>query len=69
MDYDLGGGKRLFDVHYNPRKSSSSSMFYEGRYEGDVKLSEIVNALGDGSFGHRCSILSGDHFTYVKVTD
>ncbi|MDR3582522.1 MAG: hypothetical protein P4L67_04585 [Candidatus Pacebacteria bacterium] len=44
-------------------------MVYRGRYEGNVTAKDIIEALGDGSFGHRGPILRNGHFTYTKITD
>lgn len=64
---DLGDGKRIFDFDYD--SSSGSSMRYAGRYEGPVTEADIIDALGDGSFGHRGPVLKDGRFTYTKYTD
>lgn len=65
--HDLGDGKRIFDYKYD--SSSGSTMEYTGRYEGHVKPEDIIQALGDGTFGHRGPKMYGGHFTYTKITD
>ena len=64
---DLGNGKRIFDYDYD--SSSGSTMEYSGKYEGNVTAKDIVDFLGDGTFGHRGPILSGGRFRYTKITD
>jgi hypothetical protein len=65
--HDLGNGKRIFDYDYDSR--SGSSMQYRGRYEGNVTAADIIELLGDGTFGHRGPILDHGTFTYTKITD
>lgn len=64
---DLGSGKRLFDYKYD--SSSGSTMVWSGRYEGDVTAKDIIEAFGDGTFGHRGPTIGGGRFTYTKITD
>lgn len=67
----LGDGKRIYDYDYDAR--SGSTMAYKGKYEGPVTAQDIIDALGDGTFGHRGPYLTGDKvcgsFTYTKITD
>ncbi len=64
---DLGNSKRIFDFNYD--SSSGSTMVYKGRYEGNVSPQDIINALGDGTFGHRGPTMTNGYFTYTKITD
>ena len=68
---DLGNGKRIYDYDYDAR--SGSAMAYKGKYEGPVTTQDIIDALGDGTFGHRGPALYGDKergtFAYTKITD
>jgi hypothetical protein len=54
--HDLGG-RRVYDYDYDSR--SGSTMAYEGRYEGPVTAQDIIDLLGDGTFGHRGPTLYG----------
>lgn len=68
---NLGNGKRIYDYDYDA--SSGSTMVYRGKYEGPVTAQDIIDALGDGTFGHRDLTLYGNKergaFTYTKITD
>lgn len=66
-EYDLGDGKRLYSVFYDG--SPGSTMVFKGKIEGDVTAKEILEKLGDGTFGHRGPSICGDTFTYTKITD
>lgn len=60
-------GGRIMDFDYD--SSSGSTMDYKGKYEGDVSASDIIAALGDGTFGHRGPLMSNGKFSYAKITD
>lgn len=76
---ELIDGKKLIDWNYDSR--SGSTMVYRGRYEGSVTAEDIINYLGDGTFGHRGPVLWPDRdnrtgrslqkgsFIYTKITD
>jgi TPP-dependent indolepyruvate ferredoxin oxidoreductase alpha subunit len=64
---DLGNGKRLLNWDYD--SSSGSTMVYRGQYEGPVTEQDIIDCLGDGTFGHRGPTLGNGRFTYTKITD
>ena len=60
-------GGRIWDVDYDSR--SGSTMVFRGRYEGPVTPADILDYLGDGTFGHRGPSLDRGLFTYTKITD
>jgi hypothetical protein len=70
MEYtkDFGDGRKVH-YSYNQHKSSNSSMYYDGWFEGDVTSEEIYEAIGDGSWGHRGPYIQGNRFYYIKQTD
>lgn len=60
-------GGRIYDMSHDG--SSGSTMVWRGRYEGPVAAADILNYLGDGTFGHRGPYLGNGRFTYTKITD
>lgn len=72
-------GGRIFEYDYD--SSSGSTMVYRGRYEGPVTTADIIEYLGDGTFGHRGPTLTPYQdaktgrpvdrgtFIYTKITD
>jgi hypothetical protein len=54
---------------YIPEKSSNASMYYEGTYVGPVTSQDLVDKIGDGSWGHRVPFLQNGRFIYIKQTD
>lgn len=60
-------GGRIYNVDH--RSDSGSTMEYTGRYEGSVTASQILEYLGDGTFGHIGPTMYNGRFTYTKITD
>jgi TPP-dependent indolepyruvate ferredoxin oxidoreductase alpha subunit len=67
MEYKFDDGRRLYDVDYN--SSSGSTMVFTGKIEGTVTAQEIIDKIGDGTFGHRGPTIDRNTFTYTKITD
>ena len=64
---ELGNGKRLLDYDYDSR--SGSTMVWTGKYAGPVTAQDIIEAFGDGTFGHRGPWLDNGRFSYTQITD
>ena len=60
-------GGRIFDYVYD--SSSGSTMQFFGKYEGPVTDKDIIDYIGDGTFGHRGPSMSNGWFHYTKITD
>lgn len=60
-------GGRIFNMREDGR--SGSTMVFSGDYEGPVTAADILEYLGDGTFGHRGPSFSGGRFSYTKITD
>ena len=58
---------RVFNYGYDSR--SGSTMEYKGDYEGEVTVKEIIDWLGDGTFGHRGPFFGPKTWSYTKITD